>query len=228
MTPSSLIDIRPGEARKTTRTDWLESRHSFSYGAHYDPSNTAFGLLVSCNEDTLGPSGGFAAHPHRDLEVVTWVLEGELLHEDDHGNRSVTRPGVVQRMSAGSGTVHAEVNASDAQPVHLVQMWVTPDELGAAPSYEQKQVPAQEGLVPVASGRGHDGAVSIRQGGAVLWVARGEVALPVAPFVHVFVTRGSAELEDVGELEPGDAVRLIGSGPLSLRADEALVWEMHT
>ncbi|MCU1586831.1 MAG: YhhW protein [Frankiales bacterium] len=228
MTPSRLIDVRPGEARKITSTDWLESRHSFSYGAHYDAGNTGFGPLVSCNEDVLAPAGGFSAHPHRNLEVVTWVLDGELLHEDDHGNRAVVRPGVVQRMSAGRGTVHSEVNASSEQPAHYVQMWITPDELGGAPSYQLEEVPEQTGLVPVASGRGHDGAAVLGCSTAVLWVVRGTVTLPVAPLVHVLVTRGSASLEDVGELQAGDAVRLTGAGALALTADEALVWELHS
>lgn len=228
MTPASPIDVRRSGARKLTRTGWLESRHSFSYGAHYEPVNTRFGLLVSCNEDVVAPGAGFAAHLHRDVEVVTWVLEGELLHEDDQGNRAVTGPGVVQRMSAGTGVVHSEVNASSQRPVHLVQMWVTPDELGTAPSYEQKEIPDRQGVVPIASGRGHAGAATLGQAGAVLWVARGEVTLPPAPLVHVLITRGSASLEQIGELEQGDAVRLTGAGALSLRAEEALVWELHS
>jgi redox-sensitive bicupin YhaK (pirin superfamily) len=222
-----MIDIRAAQTRAVTRTDWLDSRHSFSFGAHYEPDNTGFGLLLSCNEDTVAPGAGFGPHEHRDLEVVTWVLEGELAHEDDHGHRGRVGPGVVQRMSAGRGVSHSEVNANPDQQLRLVQMWLLPDEQGGLPSYEQKVVPEREGLVAVASGRGHDGAVRLRQAAAVLWVARGEVTLPQAPHVHVLITGEHGELGDSGELAHGDAVRLRDHGALSLRTDQALVWEMH-
>ena len=164
-----MVELRRAGDRTRTRTAWLDSRHSFSYGAHYDGSNTHFGLLMAHNDDVLAPGSGFEPHPHRDMEIVTWVLEGELRHEDDAGHSSVLGPGTVQRMSAGSGIVHSERNGSATRNLHLVQMWVLPDVYGAPPDHEQLDVAAaldSGELVVVASGMGehaHDRAVSLRQ-----------------------------------------------------------------
>jgi redox-sensitive bicupin YhaK (pirin superfamily) len=233
------IDVRRASQRFETRIDWLESYHSFSFGHHYDPENTGHGLLVVNNDDVVRPGTGFPPHPHRDMEIVTWVLEGELEHGDSEGNHGVIVPGLAQRMSAGSGIRHSERNPHKTAPVHLVQMWVLPDTPSVKPGYEQKDVNAslaKGGLVPVASGRGHDGAVRLHQKGAVLWVGRlkagDTVTVPEAPYVHLFVAKGSAELEDAGKLVEGDAARLTAAGARRLTAGassgaEVLVWEMH-
>ncbi|MCC6381288.1 MAG: pirin family protein [Dehalococcoidia bacterium] len=232
------IDVRRGGERFVTRLDWLDSRHSFSFGYHYNPGNTHFGLLLVSNDDVIEPGTGFSTHPHRDMEIVTWVLEGELEHKDSEGHTGLIYPGLAQRMSAGTGILHSEINATKDGPVHLVQMWVVPDEERVRPSYAQLDINGElgrGGLVPVASGRGHDAAIAIRQDGAVLWAGRlgaGErVTLPDAPFQHLYVARGDVAMEGFGRLERGDAARLAGVGRLGVTAGadgaEVLVWEMH-
>jgi len=221
-----------------TKIDWLDSRHSFSFGNQYDPENTHFGLLLVSNDDVIKPETGFSTHPHRDMEIVTWVIEGELEHKDSQGNSGLIHPGLAQRMSAGTGILHSEINATSASDVHLVQMWVVPDTEKIRPGYEELDIStelARGGLVALASGRGHDAAISIRQDGAVLWVARlkpGEVVrVPDAPFAHVYVAKGDIDLEAAGELSAGDAARVTLGGALKVTAGavgaEVLIWEMH-
>src|SRR5439155_19972961 len=123
-TTEPIIDIRRATERFATRTTWLNSRHSFSFGGHYDPENTHFGLLLVSNDDVVQPGSGFMTHPHRDMEIVTWVLEGELEHKDSEGNTGVIVPGDAQRMSAGRGIYHSELNPSGQTPVRFIQMWV--------------------------------------------------------------------------------------------------------
>jgi hypothetical protein len=232
------VDVRRAHERFRTRIGWLDSYHSFSFSTHYDPANTHHGLLLVSNDDTVRAGTGFRTHPHQDMEIVTWVLEGELEHKDSEGHTGIIYPGLAQRMSAGTGIWHSEMNPRHDRDVHFVQMWVLPDAERVRPSYEQRDINAQldaaGGLVPVASGRGHDAAISIRQRGAVLWVGRlgpGEtVRVPDAPFVHVFLARGGAILEGAGPLKTGDAVRLTAAGGRSLTAEppagtEVLIWE---
>jgi redox-sensitive bicupin YhaK (pirin superfamily) len=228
------IDVRRAQSRFHTEIDWLDSWHSFSFGSHYDPSNTHHGLLLVHNDDVVAPGNGFGLHPHRDMEIVTWVLDGELAHRDSTGTDGVIYPGLAQRMSAGSGIRHSEVNANATADVHLVQMWVVPDTNGIEPSYEQRDLNdalARGGLVVVASGQGHEGAISIHQRDAVLSVGRldpgVEVIIPDAPHVHVFVAVGDAAL-DGAPLGSGDAARLTDAGTPALTAGdggtEVLVW----
>ena len=132
------IDVRRATDRFHTDIGWLDSWHSFSFAGHFDAENTGHGLLIVCNDDTVAPGGGFSSHAHRDMEIVTWVLAGELEHEDSEGNSGVIYPGLAQRMSAGTGIVHSEMNHSRTEPVHFVQMWVVPDQRGVAPGYEQR------------------------------------------------------------------------------------------
>jgi redox-sensitive bicupin YhaK (pirin superfamily) len=232
---TSTIDVRRAADRPHTRIGWLDSRHSFSFGHHYDPSNVGHGLLLVNNDDIVRGGSGFDTHPHRDMEIVTWVLSGELEHKDSERNRGILYPGLAQRMSAGTGIWHSEMNNSGTDDVHFVQMWVTPDTESVNPSYEQLDINAElarGGLVPIASGRGHDAAISIRQAGAVLWggrLAAGEhVEVPDDRHVHVFVARGTADLEGAGPLGTGDAARLTGAGTRSLTAGpdggEVLIW----
>jgi redox-sensitive bicupin YhaK (pirin superfamily) len=242
------IDVRRAADRAATRLGWLDSKHSFSFGRHYDPTNTHFGLLLVNNDDVVDPGTGFETHPHRDMEIVTWVLRGQLVHQDSEGHNGVIYPGLAQRMSAGTGILHSEKNDAwrltgngvHQDPVHFVQMWVVPDEAGIRPGYEQLEI-ADEllrgGLVPVASGMpAHRDAAAIRinQRDAALHAARlapgQSVALPDAPFVHVFVALGSVDLEGAGALDTGDAVRLTAAGGPRATAGregaEVLVWEM--
>ncbi|MEO1063953.1 MAG: pirin family protein [Actinomycetota bacterium] len=229
------IDVRRADERFHTDAGWLDSRHSFSFGHHRDRSNLHHGLLLVNNDDVVRGGTGFETHPHQDMEIVTWVLDGELEHKDTLANRGIIYPGLAQRMSAGTGIWHSEMNAAADRDVHFVQMWVLPDTEAVEPSYQQVDINAEldrGGLVPIASGQGHDSAVSIRQRGAVLWGGRlgdGEIVrVPDAPHTHVFVARGSAELEGAGALGQGDAVRLTGAGDPSLTAGaegaEVLIW----
>ena len=243
------VDVRRAGERFSTRISWLDSKHSFSFGQHYDPDNTHFGLLLVSNDDVVAPGTGFETHPHRDMEIVTWVLEGGLVHQDSEGHSGVIHPGLAQRMSAGTGILHSEKNDSwrlaggpeHADPVHFVQMWVVPDTPGIDPGYEQLDITAEldrGGLVTVASGMAAHAdrrAIRIRNSYAGLHAARlaeGEtVTLPDAPFVHLFVARGAVDLESEGLLATGDAARITASDGRRVTAAggnaEILVWEMH-
>jgi quercetin 2,3-dioxygenase len=237
----ATAEIRRAADRARTSTPWLESRHSFSFGDYYDPTNTHHGLLVVNNDDVVQPASGFDTHHHRDMEIVTWVLQGELTHQDSAGNHGLVYPGLAQRMSAGSGILHSEKNGSAFAPVHFVQMWVVPDESGVTPSYQQHEIEDElltGGLVIIASGiPGHEAAITLHNRSAALHGARLEhgaaIDLPHAPYLHVFLVRGRLTLEglvDQGELNEGDAVRLTDcDGPRLTAAEhsEVLIWEMH-
>ena len=233
--PQATIDVRPAAARPHTRIGWLDSHHSFSFGRHHDPANTHHGLLLVSNDDRVAPGTGFETHPHRDMEIVTWVLSGELEHKDTLGNRGVIYPGLAQRMSAGTGIWHSEKNPSATDEVHFVQMWVPPDTESIDPGYQQLDVNGEldrGGLVPIASGRGHDAAIEIAQRDAVLWAGRlrpGEAAVvPDSRHAHVFVARGEITLAGAGLLIEGDAARLTAAGSPALTAGaagaELLIW----
>ncbi|GLW12214.1 hypothetical protein Misp01_73420 [Microtetraspora sp. NBRC 13810] len=242
------VDVRRAADRFATKIGWLDSKHSFSFGHHQDRDNTHHGLLLVNNDDVVKPGSGFETHPHRDMEIVTWVLRGSLVHQDSEGHSGVIYPGLAQRMSAGTGILHSEKNDSwrlqggdqHTEPVHFVQMWVVPDTAGITPGYEQLEIGDEllrGRLVPVASGMArHEGetAIRIRNRYAALHVARldaGEsVQLPEAPFLHLFVPRGQVELEGAGALAEGDAVRFTGTGGQRVTATgpaEILLWEMH-
>jgi redox-sensitive bicupin YhaK (pirin superfamily) len=231
------VDVRRAGQRFHTSIDWLDSHHSFSFGPHYDPANTHFGVLMVNNDDVVTAGAGFETHPHRDMEIVTWVLDGSLVHQDSTGHSGLIHPGLAQRMSAGTGILHSEKNDSwrlaprprhdDARhtkarhtnDVHFVQMWVVPDTERITPGYEQLDIGPQldtGGLVVVASGmakHADDRAISIRQEHAALYAARlqpgASAEIPVAPLAHLFVTRGSVRMEGTGELE---STGLLGTG----------------
>jgi quercetin 2,3-dioxygenase len=235
MTPP--VDIRRASGRGASTTEWLDSRHSFSFAGYYDPDNTHHGLLLVNNDDSVAPAAGFDTHPHRDMEIVTWVLQGSLEHLDSMGNSGVIYPGLAQRMSAGTGVLHSEKNGSASERVHFVQMWVVPDEAGIDPGYQQAEVDDSRlagGLVTIASGRSNDAAVIIHNKNAALHAGRlraGEsVELPDAPFLHLFVPRGAVTLEGAGGLHDGDAARFTAAGGQRVTAtepSEILIWEMH-
>jgi redox-sensitive bicupin YhaK (pirin superfamily) len=244
---SEAVEVRPGSDRLATKIAWLDSKHSFSFGQHYDPANTHHGLLLVNNDDIVDPGTGFETHPHRDMEIVTWVLRGSLVHQDSTGNSGVIYPGLAQRMSAGKGIMHSEKNDSwrlqgdeHSEPVHFVQMWVVPDATGREPGYEQLEIAdhlLRGTLAPVASGMAkHDGEAAIRIGNrdAALYAARlaagDSVQLPEAPYLHLFVASGAVRLEGAGDLVAGDAVRFTATGGQRVTAGteaEILVWEMH-
>ena len=230
-----MIDVRHAKDRFHTDIGWLDSWHSFSFGNHYDPDNVGHGLLLVNNDDRVAAGGGFGTHAHRDMEIVTWVLAGALAHQDSAGHSGIITPGVAQRMSAGRGIQHSEMNASTDEPVHFLQMWVRPDTNGIEPGYEQVDISDRlvpGALVPVASGQGHEGAVRLHQADAVLWAARLDegqtITVPAALHVHVFVARGSGHL--TVDLDEGDAVRLTDEPEQELTATspdtEVLIWQV--
>ncbi|MEM8806711.1 MAG: pirin family protein [Cyanobacteria bacterium P01_G01_bin.38] len=161
-----MITLRPAQERGAANFGWLDSRHSFSFGNYYDPNHMGFANLRVINEDKVAPGQGFSTHGHRDMEIISYVLDGGLEHKDSLGTGSVIRPGDVQRMSAGTGIMHSEYNASNADPVHFLQIWIMPDERGLTPSYEQThftQADKQGQLRLVGSRDGRDGSVTIHQ-----------------------------------------------------------------
>ncbi|WP_406041903.1 pirin family protein [Micromonospora sp. NBC_00898] len=246
--PAPAVDVRRAADRFATRLSWLDSKHSFSFSRHYDPANIHHGLLLVNNDDVVHPGTGFETHPHQDMEIVTWVLRGSLVHQDSTGHSGVIYPGLAQRMSAGTGILHSEKNDAwrlagttpHTDPVHFVQMWVIPDTEGVDPGYEQLEIGDEllrGGLVPVASGMDrYDGAsaIRIRNRYATLHAARlapgDEVTLPDAPFLHLYVPVGAVMLEGSGRLGEGDAARITMTGGQRVSATEPaeiLVWEMH-
>lgn len=242
------IVVQRARERAHQNYGWLDSSQSFPFAGNFDLAANAHGLLVVNNEDIVDVGSGFDSHQHRDTEIVTWVLSGSLVHQDSQGNSGVVYPGLAQRMSAGRGILHSERNdhrrAADGsrvtEPVHVVQMWIPPDELGIEPSYQELPI-ADElddgALVVVASGlprhRG-DAAIGLRNRFAGLHAARLQpgrsVTIPDAPYGHLFVARGAVDVEGVGPLAHGDSLRLTGSGGQRVTATEAaevLIWEMH-
>ncbi len=217
MSRVSRYQLRRGVDRARTRTEWLDSRHSLAFGSHYDPDDTHFGLLLAHNEDLLQPGPGYPEHVHRDVEILTWVLAGSLMHHDRGcheraGGSTLVRAGQLHHISAGSGIRHTESSADD-QPVRLVQVWLSPDEFGGAPGHQMLPVGdrlASGELVELASGLAgpeDQNVLRIRQRGAALSVARlpagATVTLPAARFLHVFLAAGSVTVETAGE-DDGD------------------------
>jgi quercetin 2,3-dioxygenase len=210
-----MLDIRKGTERGYADHGWLRSYHSFSFADYYDPNHTSFGPLRVINEDRVAPGQGFGAHSHRDMEILSYVLEGELAHEDSLGNGSPIRPGEVQRMSAGRGVTHSEFNHSRDRPVHFLQIWIQPNVLGIAPGYEQKAFPEEEKrgrLRLIASPDGRERSVIIHQDArlyAGLFEGTEQVTYALTPgrrgYVHV--VRGAITVN--GErLSGGDAMKL--------------------
>ncbi|MBD3884171.1 pirin family protein [Phormidium tenue FACHB-886] len=161
-----MITIRSAQERGAANFGWLDSRHTFSFGNYYDPKHMGFANLRVINEDKVTPSKGFGTHGHRDMEIISYVLEGALQHKDNIGNGSVIRPGDVQRMSAGTGIMHSEFNASTSDPVHFLQIWILPEQQGIEPGYEQKtfsEAEKRNTLRLVGSRDGRDGSVTIHQ-----------------------------------------------------------------
>jgi redox-sensitive bicupin YhaK (pirin superfamily) len=241
-TLAPTISVLRAKRRLRTETSWLDSWHCFSFGRHYEPDNTHHGLLVASNDDTVTASTGFSERVHRDMEIVTWMVEGELEHRDSTGGAHGLRPGLLQRLSAGTGIRHSQMNPATWAPARYIEMWVPPDREGLEPAVEVTDVgDLLDGgaLVPVVSGAGHEGAVGLNQPQAVLWAGRlvpGEtVMLPDAPHVHVFVALGgglldTGSLAGAGKVGGGDSVRLTAAGSPSFTARqpdgaELLVWE---
>ncbi|WP_437731667.1 pirin family protein [Sorangium sp. So ce1335] len=220
-TPS--MQIRRSSERGYADRGWLQSYHTFSFADYHDPDHMGFRALRVINDDYVAPARGFGTHPHQDMEIVTYVLEGELEHKDSMGNGSIIRPGEVQRMSAGTGVFHSEFNASKTATTHLLQIWILPDRRGHEPSYEQKAFSEEERrgkLRLVASQDGREGSVTVHQDVSVFagLLGQGEearYALPSGRSAWVHVARGSVELNGT-LLEAGDAAAIRAGGALHL------------
>jgi quercetin 2,3-dioxygenase len=237
------VDIRRANGRHETAAGWLRGRHSFDTGVDPYGYDTHHGLLVVNNHDTIAPRSGFDTHPHRNMEIVTWVLGGSLVHQDSEGHSDAIYPDLAQRMTAGTGIWHSERNdrAGTNEPVDLVQMWLVPDQLDVTPGYEQLKLSPSDvdgKLAVVASGmpeHKHDAAIRVRNRHAAFHVARlqpgQKITIPDAPFVHVYLPRGRVDLEGAEPLDAGDAARLTAAGQrriLATLASEVLIWEMHS
>ncbi|MDH3841525.1 MAG: pirin family protein [Chromatiales bacterium] len=231
-----MLAIRHAEERGLANFGWLESRHTFSFGHYYDPRFMGFGPLRVINEDRVQPGQGFDTHGHRDMEIISYVLDGALEHKDSMGTGSVIRPGDVQRMSAGTGVRHSEFNASDSDPVHFLQIWILPEEKGLAPSYEQRTFAAEEKngkLRLVGSRDGREGSVTIHRD-VDLYAALLEDGETLG---HAFangrngwvqIARGSVLLNG-NQLYPGDGVAIEVQAEITLTgtsAAEVLLFDM--
>ena len=231
-----MIVFRERMARGESRTGWLDSRHTFSFADYHDPAQMGFRALRVINEDRVIPGAGFPPHGHRDMEILTYVLEGALAHKDSLGNGAVIRPGELQRMSAGTGIVHSEFNASSTEPVHFLQIWIIPDRVGLAPSYEQKAFPAAERrgrLRLVAAPDGRDGALTVHQDARLYLasLAAGErIAHGVAAKHGLWLqlARGIVALDGT-EMREGDGAAIEGEGGIDVQAEtdaEFLLFEL--
>ncbi|HKY32851.1 MAG TPA: pirin family protein [Candidatus Polarisedimenticolia bacterium] len=220
-----MITLRPSGERGHFDHGWLDTRHTFSFADYHDPAHMGFRSLRVINDDVVQPGKGFGTHGHRDMEIVTYVVEGALQHKDSMGTGSTIRPGEVQRMTAGTGVLHSEFNPSPDEAVRLLQIWILPDRRGLEPEYEQRAFSEQERrarLRLVASPDGRDGSVRIHQDAelyASILPAGSGVEHPLAPGRHAWVqmVRGSAMLDGV-RLDEGDGAALSGESAVRLRA----------
>jgi hypothetical protein len=228
------MEVRRADERGRTKIDWLDSRHTFSFGGYHDPRHMGYSVLRVINDDIVAPERGFGTHPHRDMEILTWVLSGALSHRDSMGTGSTIRPGEIQRMSAGTGVMHSEWNESATEPVRLLQIWILPDREGREPGYEQTGFPTEElsgKLRLVASPDGREGSVTIHQDAAlrIARLAEGE-AVDHAPAGNrhqwLQVARGGVVLNDVA-LDEGDGAAFEGPARIAGRESaEILLFDL--
>jgi len=231
-----MIQVRRAEERGHANHGWLDTNHTFSFADYYDPRFMGFRALRVINDDRVAPGRGFGTHGHRDMEIISYVLEGALEHRDSMGTGSVIRPGDVQRMSAGTGVRHSEYNGSQSEPVHFLQIWIEPKKLGVVPGYEEKRFSDDEkrnALRLIASGDGRDGSLTINQDVSVyasILEAGREAALEIEEARHawVHIARGSAVVN--GHLvKEGDGVAISGERQISLVGEqeaEVLVFDL--
>lgn len=223
-----MLQLRKSDERGAASYGWLDTRHTFSFADYYDPAHMGFRQLRVINEDRVAPGEGFSKHSHRDMEIITYVLEGGLEHKDSTGASGVLRPGDVQRMSAGHGVLHSEYNASSDAPVHFLQIWIMPSERGLEPAYEQRTFPPSERsdrLRLLVSPDGDEGSLRIHQDvrlyGAILSPRRTvDLALPAGRYAWVQVARGAIHLEGQ-RLDAGDGASIDEATALHFEADDA-------
>lgn len=231
-----MNQIRLSSDRGHANHGWLDSHHSFSFGSYFDPEHIEYGPLRVINEDRVQPGNGLGTHGHRDMEIISYVLAGELAHRDSLGNGSVIRPGDVQRMSAGTGVRHSEFNPSQTAPVHFLQIWIQPNDIGIAPSYEEKRFDEADKrgrLRLIASPDAADGSVLIHQdarlyAGLLDGAESARLALAAGRRAYVHVARGALQVNGVA-LGAGDALKLAATSELRLdhgRDAEVLVFDL--
>jgi quercetin 2,3-dioxygenase len=219
-----MIEIRPSEERGRNKLSWLDSRFTFSFDQYYDPDHMQFRSLRVINEDVVAPGGGFPTHPHRDMEILTWILDGALEHRDNTGGRGVIHPGELQHMTAGRGVLHSEFNPSQKDPVHLLQIWLLPERLGLDPSYEQLSFPDGELRNKFSLVAGPKAPVTIRQN-ANLYIARldkgasAEHSLEPDRGAWLQVARGKVKLNGT-ELKAGDGASVSQETNIQVEAQE--------
>ena len=220
-----MIQIRPSEERGHGQMDWLDSRFSFSFADYYDPKHIHFRSLRVINEDHIAPSGGFGMHPHRDMEIITYVLDGAIEHRDSMGNRGVIRPGEIQKMSAGTGILHSEFNPSKEKETHLLQIWILPQKQGLKPAYEEhKFTPGElDGKFQAVAGK--DGTVSIHQDVELLAgkFAAGETdthKLGAGRHAWIQIARGAGKLNGKA-MKAGDGAAVSNESAITFEATEA-------
>ena len=231
-----MIKIRKSEERGHVNLGWLDTHHSFSFASYYDPQHMGFRSLRVINDDTVAGGGGFDMHPHRDMEIITYVLSGALQHRDSMGNSAVMKTGDVQRISAGTGIEHSEFNYSPIDPVHLLQIWILPERKGLTPGYAEKSfgsAPAGR-LTLIASREGRDSSVAINQDADVLLakLARGDgITHSLRPQRHAWVQVAEGEVSLNGQvLKLGDAASVSGETELRFASDgsgQALVFDLN-
>src|SRR5581483_676365 len=218
---NSMITLRKSDERGMTKIGWLDSRHSFSFGEYYDPANESFGALRVINEDWIAGGAGFPPHPHRDMEIVTYILEGAISHKDSTGGGGTIKPGEIQRMSAGTGIVHAEFNASPTRPCHLLQIWIMPSKTGIEPGYEQKAIDAKAVRNHFARIAGPDpleNQVRLVQD-AEIWAARLDEGVEA---IHILAQGRKAWLQVAkGEVKVGTEV--LGAGDAAAITDQTQI-----
>jgi redox-sensitive bicupin YhaK (pirin superfamily) len=219
-----MISVRPGEQRGEASFGWLDSRHTFSFGGYYDPEHMGFSALRVINDDRVVPGAGFETHSHRDMEIISYVLSGEMMHRDSEGNSIRLPAGEFQLMSAGSGIEHSEFNTSTTEPLHFLQIWLQPAVYGQPPNYQQQDFGQQTGLTLVASPDGAEGSLVIKQNARLYQLvlpAREQTSLPASDSrrYYVHVIDGSLQL-DGNSLRPGDGARLESMNTLEFTAGD--------
>jgi redox-sensitive bicupin YhaK (pirin superfamily) len=231
-----MIEVRQSADRGHANHGWLDAHHSFSFADYYDPEHMGFGPLRVLNDDRIGAGEGFGTHGHKDMEIITYVLDGELAHKDSMGNGSVIRPGDVQRMSAGTGVMHSEFNHSQSQTTHLLQIWIEPKVRGIAPGYEEKRFEAAEKrgrLRLIASADGQDGSVMLHQdvklyAGLFDGDEHASLQIPDGRSVYLHVARGEISVNGV-VLKEGDALKAVAEKEIQLiqgRDAEVLLFDL--
>jgi quercetin 2,3-dioxygenase len=230
-----MLTVRPSTERGRSQLDWLDSQHTFSFDQYHDPQFMSFGPLRVINEDVIEGGGGFGTHPHRDMEIITYVIDGELKHQDSLGNGSVIGPGEIQKMSAGTGILHSEHNSSKDKPVHLLQIWIVPKTKGLKPRYEQEAFQLTPGELKLLGGGDGKGLVSIDQDVKLY----GAILQPGATIAHELPTNSTAWIQIVKgacsvngqELSAGDGAAVTKGDSIKISASSAsefLLFEIAT